>query len=88
MVAISDLFTFELRDIMRKITVLSVVTMFLLISVSILTPGSIAEDNDDIAPLTVPSYIPNPESNIDVFKRLDREKTEGYLKDKKEEIWL
>jgi hypothetical protein len=71
---------------MRKITVLSVVTMFLLISVSILTPGSIAEDNDDIAPLTVPSYIPNPESNIDVFKRLDREKTEGYLKDKKEEI--
>jgi hypothetical protein len=45
-----------------------------------------SEENSDIPDLTVPETVPNPNSKIDVFERLAREKAEGYLKVKQEDI--
>ncbi len=48
-------------------------------------PGA-DDDSDELPPLTMPPTHPNPDWDIDVFKRLEREKEEGYLQNKTEEI--
>ena len=71
---------------MRKITILSIIISLLLITLSLFSPGIIADDTDEIPPLTIPPTNPTPNAKIDVFDRLESLKQDGYLKDKTEII--
>jgi hypothetical protein len=66
--------------------ILSIFLVFLLFIASDFVLEVGAEETEEIAPLTVPASDPNPFADIDVFERLEKEKSEGYLKDRTEII--
>jgi len=71
---------------MKSNKLLSLYLIIILIVFSVFSPMAIADEVDDIPPLTLPPTDPNPNSQIDVFERLEYEKQEGYLKDRVEII--
>jgi hypothetical protein len=66
--------------------IITLIIIILLFTIALSSPGSVAEETEGIPSLTQPPIIPNPDSKIDVFKRLDNEREEGYLKDREEII--
>jgi hypothetical protein len=73
---------------MKKLSgILTIITLFILIIPSLaINVGAEDEPAEGIPPLTQPPTKPNPDANVDVFKRLEREKDEGYLRSKIELI--
>jgi len=78
------LFLWHKRSPLSLLPVCLLVFLMVVSGLGMLVP---AESPSSLPPLTVPAEKPNPNSNIDVFKRIDAELAEGgYLNDKQEVI--